>query len=63
MVAKAGRGREWDGRGVWVSRCKLLHLEWRSNEALRYSLGNSIPALGKEYMMGDNARQRMYLCV
>ena len=22
-----GEGKEWDGRGVGVGRCKLLHLE------------------------------------
>ena len=36
-----GRGeQEWDGPGVWVGRCKLLHLEWISNEILLYSTGN-----------------------
>ena len=37
------RGREsaldWE---FGVSRCKLLHLEWISNEILLYSTGNSI---------------------
>ena len=37
-----GRGREWDGLGVWVSRGKLLHLEWISNEILLYSTENYI---------------------
>ena len=28
VVAKGGgKGREWDEPGVWVNRCKLLHLE------------------------------------
>ena len=26
------RGREWNGLGVWVNRCKLLHLKWISSE-------------------------------
>jgi len=35
-----GRGREWDGLGIRVNRCKLLPLEWISNEILLYSTGN-----------------------
>ena len=31
--------REWDGLGVWVSRWKLLHLEWISNKALLLAQG------------------------
>ena len=34
--------RKWEGLGVWVSRCKLLHLEWIGNEGLLYSTGNSV---------------------
>ena len=55
-----GRGKEWDGLGVgwigsgmdWefgVSRCKLLHLEWISNEILLYSTGNNIQSPGTDY--------------
>ena len=47
---------EWgrEGLGVWVSRCKLLHLEWINNKVLFYSIGNYIqsPGInhnGKEY--------------
>ena len=32
-------GRDWD---FGVSRCKLLQLEWISNEILLYSTGNYI---------------------
>ena len=32
-----------------VSRCKLLHLEWISNEVLLYSTGSHIQSLGIEY--------------
>ena len=28
LVVAQGEGREWGGLGVWVNRCKLLHLEW-----------------------------------
>ena len=32
-----------------VSRWKLLHLEWISNEVLLYSTGNCIQSLGIEH--------------
>ena len=32
-----------------VGRCKLLHLEWRSNEVLLYSTADSIHSLGIEH--------------
>ena len=48
MVAKV----EWGKSGMYgefgVGRCKLLHLEWMSNEVLLYSTGNYIQSLGKE---------------
>ena len=31
------------------SRCKPLHFEWRSNEVLLYSTGNSVQSLVIEY--------------
>ena len=34
-----GRGMDWK---FWVHRCKLLPLEWISNETLLYSTGNYI---------------------
>ena len=43
-----------------VSRCKLFHLEWISNEVLLYSTGNSIPSLGTE-MMEDSMRKIIYM--
>ena len=32
-----------------VGRCKLLHLEWISNEVLLYSTGNYVQSLGVEH--------------
>ena len=32
-----------------VGRCKLLHLEWISNEALLYSTRNYIQSLGIDH--------------
>ena len=34
---EGGSGIDWE---FGVSRCKLLHLEWLSNEFLLYSTGN-----------------------
>ena len=39
-------GREWMDWESGVSRYKLLHLEWISNEVLQYSTGNYIQSLG-----------------
>ena len=41
VVAKGegGSGMDWESG---VNRCKLLHLEWISNEFLLYSTGNYI---------------------
>jgi len=49
MVAKeeaGGSGNDWE---FGVGRCKLLHLEWISNEVLLYSTGNYIKSLGIEH--------------
>ena len=38
-------GCQGRGEQEWVGRCKLLHLEWISNEVLPYSTGNYIRSL------------------
>ena len=44
---RAGRsGMDWE---FGASRCKLLHLEWISNEVLLYSAGNYIQVLGIDH--------------
>jgi len=49
MVAKGeGERSGMDGEFA-VSRCKLLHLEWRSNEVLMHSPGNDIQSLGIDH--------------
>ena len=40
-----GRGMDWTFK---VSRCKLLPLEWISNEILLHGTGNYIQSLGME---------------
>ena len=47
LVAEKEEGKEWDG--LWVSRCKLLHLEWVSNKVLLYSTGHYIQSPGIDY--------------
>jgi len=44
-----GVGKKWNAWGTGVGRCKLLHLEWISNEVLLYSTGNYIQSLGTEH--------------
>ena len=56
-----GSEMEWE---FGVSRCKLLHLDWISNEALVYSTGNYIQSLviehdGRSYQKKEN----IYVCV
>ena len=46
-----GEGNDWE---FWISRCKLLYIEWIKNKVLLYSTGNYIhyPVInhiGKEY--------------
>ena len=47
-VEGRGRGSGMD-REFRVSRCKLLHLEWISNEVLLYNTENYIQFLGREH--------------
>ena len=45
VVAKGDReGVEWTGE-FGVNRCKLLYLEWISNEVLLYNTGNYTQSL------------------
>ena len=55
----SGRGREWDG-GSGVNRCRLLPLEWISNEILLCSTGNYVWSLMMEL---DNVRKKNYSCI
>ena len=41
-----GSGMAWEFE---VSRCKILHLEWISNETLLCNTGNYIQSLGVEH--------------
>ena len=43
---RGASGMEWN---LGVSICKLLHLEWISNEILLYSTGNYIQSLVMEH--------------
>ena len=60
VVAKAGGGiwMDWE---FGVNRCKLLPLEWISNEILRCGTGNYISSLRMEQ---ENGRKRnVCVCV
>ena len=62
VVAKRqeeGSGMDWE---LGFSRCKLLYLEWISNEVLLLAQGTLSHLLGKN-MMEDNMRKRRYMYV
>ena len=49
VVARGkGEGNGMDGE-FGVGRCKLLHLEWISNEVQLFSTGDSVQSLGLEH--------------
>ena len=53
-----GGGTDWE---LGVNRCRLLPLEWISNEVLLCSTGNSVQSLMMEHV---NVRKKdLYLCV
>ena len=55
VVAKGeGEGSRMDWE-FWVNRCKLLPLEWMSNEILLCNTGNYVESLMMEQ---DNVRKR-----
>ena len=43
---EVGSWMDWESR---VSKCKLLHLKWISNEVLLQSTGNYVQSLWLEY--------------
>lgn len=49
VVAKGGEGRGWVDMEFGVGRCKVLHLEWISNEVLLYNTGNYIQSQHREH--------------
>ena len=46
-----------------VSRCKLLHLEWISNEVLLCSTGNYIKSLGMGHDRRKYEKKNVYVCM
>ena len=62
MFAKGeAEGLGWIG--ICVSRCKLRHLEWISNEILLYSIGNYIQSHIKEHDGGQCEEKNMDIYV
>ena len=51
---------DWE---LGVNRCKLLLLEWRSNEILLYSTGNYIQSLVMEHDGRFFEKKNVYLCM
>ena len=52
-----GKGRDWD---LWVNGCKLLLLEWVSNEILKCSTETMSRYLQQSVTMGEKI---MYTCI
>ena len=48
---------------VEVSRCKLLHLEWISNEVLLCSTGNYIQSLQVDHDGRSYKKGNVYVCM
>ena len=46
-----------------VNRCKLLHLEWVSNEVLLYSTGNYIHSLGIDHDGKECNKGNVYIYI
>ena len=64
VVAKEGRGwRNGMDGDSGVNRCKLLHLEWISNEVQLYSTGNCTQFLGIDWMEDKNIYIYVRVCV
>ena len=59
---KGGGGSRMDWE-FGVNRCKLLHLEWISNEVLLYSRGNNIQSLGIEHDGRQYEKKNVCVCV
>ena len=44
-----------------VGRCKLLHLEWITNEVLLYSTGNDEQSLGTDHDVRKYKKKNVYI--
>ena len=55
-----GSGMDWE---FWVSRCKLLPLEWTSNEILLYGAGNYIQSPVMRHYRGYCEKKNVYKCI
>ena len=55
-----GNGMDWE---FGVNRCRLLPLQWISNEILLYSTGNYIWSLVMEHDGGKYEKKNIHVCV
>ena len=56
-----GRAVGRDGLGVWVGRCKLLHIEWMDKRVLLYSTGNCIQRHGINHKGKEYKKEYIYI--
>ena len=61
LVAKGEEGGSGMDRELGVGRCKLLDLEWISNENLLYSTGNYIQSLGIDLNGRQHEKKNAYI--
>ena len=60
QVGEEGSGMDWK---FGVGRCKLLYLEWISNEVLLYSAVNYIQSLGIKHDGRQNEKKNVDRCM
>ena len=63
LYLPGGRGSEWVDWESGISKYKLLHLEWLSNEILLCSTGYYIQSLLMEHDRGWCEKKNVYVCV
>ena len=63
MVTKGKEGGSGVDGKSGVGRCKLLHLEWVSNEVLLDSTGSYIQSLGVEHDGREYEKKNVWVCV
>ena len=60
---QGGGGRSGMDLDFEVSRCKLLHVEWISNEVRLYGTGNSMQSLGIDHDGRQYEKKNVYIYI
>ena len=62
-IARGEGGRSWMDGDLGVGRCKLLHVEWISNEVLLHSTGNYIQPLEIDCNGRQHEKKNVHICM